>query len=58
MKPLYSEPRKLSAAKYSDLMSLKPFIPPAYHAFYDNMPHSTAARQPEAEEYPDIVENE
>lgn len=32
-----SEPRKLNVNKIKDLHSLKPFIPPAYHDFYDQL---------------------
>ena len=31
------EPRKLNANKVNDLLSLKPFIPPVYHSFYDQL---------------------
>jgi len=32
-----SEPRKLNKHKVNDLLSLKPFIPPVYHSFYDHL---------------------
>ena len=39
-----SEPRKLDKLKHkiNDLLSLKPFVPPVYHSFYDNLQADTS----------------
>jgi len=35
--PSTCEQRKLNKHKVNDLLSLKPFIPPVYHTFYDSL---------------------
>ena len=40
--PSTCEQRKLNKHKVSDLLSLKPFIPPIYHTFYDSLQPDTA----------------
>jgi len=37
-----SEPRKLDKHKINDPLSLKPFVPPVYHSFYDNLQADTS----------------
>lgn len=42
---------KIKKAKWQDLQSLKDFIPPVYHTFYDNLPY-------EGDDGDDLLEDE
>ena len=54
LQPLYREPRNISKLKWKDLQSLKMFIPPVHHEFYDTLAYETHNAE---EAHPDLVES-
>nr|CAI5837346.1 unnamed protein product [Callosobruchus analis] len=43
--PLYPKPRTIKYAKWENLQQLLDFIPPIYHDFYKNLPHTEAPQK-------------
>ena len=50
---IYIDPPKISQAKYKDIQSLLPYIPPIHHSYFQNLPHVTSSSQTEELEYID-----